>query len=179
MVRLVDKLLLLTSTTREKIDCMSFQTKMMSILLNDLMNQAQLANNTFSMVNKKFDCISLIKRCMVSFQVQAKQKNVNLVGPILKSPIDKYYFRNLFSDERRYSQIILNFLSNSVKFTKNDGTVTVFFNIISITDLEPSLSFNEKHPISIDSQNSMPYRTALGVSNSQDESNIVHKMLSF
>ena len=74
--------------------------------------------------------------------MQAKLKNVHLVGPILKSPIEKLYFRSLFSDERRYRQVILNFLSNSVKFTPSGGEVKVLLNISAISDFDHNVSVN-------------------------------------
>ena len=48
--------------------------------------------------------------------------------------MDKYLFLSLFSDERRYAQFILNFLTNSIKFTPAGGVVTVLLNLISIID---------------------------------------------
>ena len=42
---------------------MQGQVEMMMTLLRDLMNQAQMANNTFTMVNEFFDFHILIKKC--------------------------------------------------------------------------------------------------------------------
>ena len=47
---------------------MSAQAEMMMTLMRDLMNQAQLANNTFQMINEHFDCIKLIKNCISTLQ---------------------------------------------------------------------------------------------------------------
>ena len=40
---------------------MSGQAQMMMTLMRDLMNQAEMTNNTFDMVNEYFNCIDLIK----------------------------------------------------------------------------------------------------------------------
>ena len=71
---------------------MQGQAAMMLSLMRDPPPQAQLANNTFTMVNDYFCCISLIKKCMVTLTSQSTQKQVRLVGPILRCPLDKFYF---------------------------------------------------------------------------------------
>ena len=57
-------------------------------------------------------------------------------GPIVSNPLDKYLFLSLFSDERLYVQFILNFITNSIKFTPAGGVVTVLLNMVSVTDAD-------------------------------------------
>jgi len=40
----------------------------------------------------------------------------------------KPFIKNLKGDEGRYTQIFLNFISNALKFTPNNGNVTVLIN---------------------------------------------------
>ena len=75
---------------------------MMASLMRDLLNQAQMANNTFTMVNEYFDCSSLVKKCIRTMMTQCVLKKVNLIGPIFTNLIDKYYFYEVLGDERRY-----------------------------------------------------------------------------
>ena len=110
---------------------------MMMTLLRDLMNKAMMANNTFTMVKDYIDITMLIKRCMGMLQSQANYKNVRLTGPVIQNPIDKYYFQSIFVDELRYSQFIINFLSNSIKFTQSQGEVSIHLEITQITDFDP------------------------------------------
>ena len=63
-------------------------------------------------------------------------KKIILNGPILKKRTDKYYFANLFADERRFTQVIVNFLSNSIKFTPQGGHVEVSLNILNLDDIQ-------------------------------------------
>ena len=74
----------------------------MMSLMKDLMNQAQMANNTFTMVNEYFNCIELVQRCLRTMATQSTLKKVKLLGPILTNPLDKFYFSQVFGDERRY-----------------------------------------------------------------------------
>ena len=75
------------------------QVEMMLTLMRDLMNQAQLATNTFTIVNKHFNCNVLVKRCMQIVASQANNRQIKLVGPVIDNPLGKYYFEKLFSDE--------------------------------------------------------------------------------
>ena len=61
-------------------------------LLRDLMNQAQMANNTFTMVNEYFNCIKAVKRCFRIMASQCALKKVVLIGPLIANPLEKYYF---------------------------------------------------------------------------------------
>lgn len=36
-----------------------------------------------------------------------------------------HFFRRITGDERRYLQILINFLSNAIKFSKKDGRIVV------------------------------------------------------
>ena len=81
---------------------MEGQVEMMMTLMKDLMNQAQLNNNTFTLVNEYFNCIKLVKYCMATMKTQGILKKIHLLGPIIEQPLDKYYFELLFGDPNRY-----------------------------------------------------------------------------
>ena len=49
----------------------------------------------------------------------ALNKNVDLVVELCED--DRFYFRQIYGDERRFMQVIINLLSNSLKFS-NKGT---------------------------------------------------------
>jgi signal transduction histidine kinase len=42
----------------------------------------------------------------------------------------KNIFTNLFGDERRYLQILLNFVSNALKFSNEGGTITIRLKLV-------------------------------------------------
>ena len=95
------------------------------------------------MVNEYFNVCSLIKRCIQLLKTQANLKNVQLSGPILEKPSDSCYFHLLYSDERRFSQFILNFLSNSIKFTPSGGQVKVLLKVNQVSELSQSNKSNK------------------------------------
>ena len=58
---MVNRLLFLTFKTKNTLESMNGQVQMMMTLMRDLMNQAEMTNNTFNMVNEYFNCIDVIK----------------------------------------------------------------------------------------------------------------------
>jgi len=53
----------------------------------------------------------------------SKKKNIRTQLNI--DPLHVKYFEELYGDENRFEQILLNFLSNALKFTNPDGKVDV------------------------------------------------------
>ena len=47
-------------------------------------------------------------------------------------------FENLYGDENRYEQILINFISNAMKFSNNDGTVKVILQSDSLVKAQIS-----------------------------------------
>ena len=60
-----------------------------------------------------------MKSCLSTVRVAAKEKNIHMT---LKSP---KLLKVIMSDQARLSQIILNFLSNAVKFTPKEGKISI------------------------------------------------------
>ena len=86
------------------------------------------------MVNEYFNCIQLIRRSFRTFAAQCALKSVSLIGPVFANPLDKFYFEQLYGDERRYRQFIINFLSNAIKFSNTNGTVSVHLSVNEVID---------------------------------------------
>lgn len=68
----------------------------------------------------KGDIVSLIKTEIESFMPQAEKKNISLTFDALSHPLPLIYF-----DSPRIAQVIDNLLSNSLKFTQENGKIKI------------------------------------------------------
>ena len=66
-----------------------------------------------------------------AFNVIRNEANENKIKLEAKtgSKSDLEFINTIFGDERRFLQIILNFLSNALKFSNKNGTISIAVNI--------------------------------------------------
>ena len=65
---------------------------------------------------------------------KAEEKKIRLILELDQS--HPYIFRKIYGDRRRYLQILLNFISNSLKFTQQEGSIIVVLKILEIQSSE-------------------------------------------
>ncbi|KAL4436233.1 hypothetical protein ABPG74_015824 [Tetrahymena malaccensis] len=92
--------------------------QLMLNMVNDILDFVQMTENKFKFNPISFNLIDLLEECLLLIKVHADIKNINL--QLIKNDLVP---KTIVSDPNRIRQIILNFLSNSLKFTKNFGTI--------------------------------------------------------
>ena len=95
------------------------QSKMLLDQVGSLLDAAKLEAGKFTINKSEGNIIDIIKERMIAFGPQAKKKEINLMLST-NDPIPPFAF-----DHVRISQVINNLLSNSLKFTKNGGKITI------------------------------------------------------
>ncbi|KAL4461914.1 hypothetical protein ABPG74_000759 [Tetrahymena malaccensis] len=91
-----------------------FSNKLLLNQINDILDYVQMDCGKFKYSFVDFNVVSLLKDCCKLVSMQAKMKNLQLM-----IFYDQKINQEICSDQNRIRQILLNFLSNSLKFTKS------------------------------------------------------------
>ena len=94
--------------------------------INQILEYNKLESGHFQVENSNFSIFELAKKIEKSLIAQAKSKNDSL-----QFEIDSEIPNNLISDHVKLSQILLNLITNAIKFTDN-GEVKVSIKLLSI-----------------------------------------------
>jgi signal transduction histidine kinase len=87
-------------------------------LITDVLDSAKLEANQLKMFPEKTYLKPLIQNIIKDVEQTAHQKNVTITSTIQKLPL-------LMIDSKRFKQVLLNLLANSVKFTPKNGKIIV------------------------------------------------------
>ena len=105
-----------------------YSSVMMTNLINDLLDLAKMNNAAFKL---NFEQANIVEQVEKAFAIIAFAANEKQIG--LSMSIDKLkanIFKNALVDKRRILQILLNFLSNSLKFTGKGGFIKVHLRLL-------------------------------------------------
>lgn len=99
---------------KEELSSLKFSANHLLDIINDLLDISKLENETFELQNRPFNLRNLIQEIVNSIDQYATDQKSQIHLEV--SPSVPNY---LIGDSRRLSQVLLNILSNSMKFTKN------------------------------------------------------------
>ena len=102
---------------------MLYNANMMSNLLRDLLDLAQLENNSFKIVNTNFNLREVVDEAFAMVRHLANLKDIELICDA--GPTESDQLKYIYGDRRRFIQILVNFLSNALKFSYRKKKVTV------------------------------------------------------
>ena len=107
--------------------------RFLTLMIEDFLDLQQLRSNNFRRINSTFEVCKPVQEVMEIISFKAKHNAIKLeeiYELVNKRTIIRF-------DERRLIQILLNLVSNAVKFTPTNGTITVKVRLIEADkDLE-------------------------------------------
>ena len=91
-------------------------------LINDILDMSRIESGKLELASEPFDLFEFAEKLRAMFQKTIEEKGVTFRMELLDFDV-----RRVIGDELRLSQVIVNFLSNAVKFTPEGGQITVTF----------------------------------------------------
>jgi signal transduction histidine kinase/CheY-like chemotaxis protein len=89
-------------------------------VINDILDMSKIEANKFELATSLFDFEAMTQQVAGVISFRAESKNLNFLVRIDKQIPDK-----LLGDEQRLAQVIMNLLGNAVKFTPENGNITL------------------------------------------------------
>lgn len=88
-------------------------------LVNNLLDITRMNSGNIKLNMKNVDLVYISKAIIESIEVYAKQKNIEIT---FMSNVESLL---IYTDEEKYERIILNLLSNAMKFTESQGKISI------------------------------------------------------
>jgi CheY-like chemotaxis protein/nitrogen-specific signal transduction histidine kinase len=104
---------------KQKIELIKTSSDILLVLINDILDLAKINEGKMTLEELEFNLPSLINDIVATFQLQMDEKQL-----IVTTNYDKN-IPNLLGDSVRVSQILINLINNSRKFTENGGKVNI------------------------------------------------------
>ena len=105
-------------------------------ILNDILDFSKLESNMMSLDITEFNISDLAASVVNMFSAKAAEKNIELL-----SLIDPSIKNQVFGDSLKLTQILSNLLGNAIKFTPENGNISVVLNLVSETDNKIKIYF--------------------------------------
>ncbi|MCX2475010.1 ATP-binding protein [Pedobacter sp. MC2016-05] len=105
-------------------------------LINQLLDLSKLESGQMQTKNQDTELVAIVKHNVLSFESLAHEKNIQLN---FKSDWEKLW---LSIDQEKLERILINLISNAVKFTKQDGKIIVNISEGEESDFEISIMDN-------------------------------------
>ena len=121
---------------------------MLEILITDLLDLAKIENNKFVLNNKYFDLIDTIDTTLKIMIYEANKKQIGYTVSINDKENLKYV-QNMNGDQNRIQQVLINLISNSLKFTPKNGEIQIQINAYLLPQNENQREKNIQLEISV------------------------------
>jgi PAS domain S-box-containing protein len=89
-------------------------------VINDILDMSKIEANKFELAPVKFDFEKMIQRSVdvITFRIDEKKQKLTV-------QIDSAIPKTLIADDQRLAQVVINLLGNAVKFTPENGSISL------------------------------------------------------
>lgn len=111
-------------------------SKLLLSIINDVLDMSAIESNKLKIAHETFDFKQMISSISNMYYLQCRQKNIKF-NMRLSGITDE----ELIGDSLRINQILMNILSNAVKFTSSGGRIDVIISQVKRTEKQSEISF--------------------------------------
>ena len=97
-------------------------SKFLLTLINDILDMSRIESGKMQLEEVAFDLRNMARKIDTMFSGSAKEKGIHW-----ELKMQNFDVNYVIGDEMRLSQVIINFISNALKFTPQNGTISVTF----------------------------------------------------
>jgi two-component system, sensor histidine kinase and response regulator len=115
----------LESTQLEYVNIIKEASYSLLNIINDILDSSKIEAGKLDIESIEFELLPIVESCLEVVASKAREKNLNLI-----SYVDTKINKTVIGDPNRTRQILLNLLSNSIKFTSS-GDVSLHVNLVS------------------------------------------------
>jgi len=98
-------------------------------VVNDILDMSKIEANKFELSETEFDFDKMLQRIVdvITFRMDERQQKLSI-------DIDETIPKTLIGDDQRIAQVITNLLGNAVKFTPENGSISISARFLGETD---------------------------------------------
>ncbi|UZR93405.1 response regulator [Chondrinema litorale] len=123
---------------QDNVQILEFSANNLLSLINDILDMSKIEAGKIELEFINFDLFNLLSGVYKTMQTKAQDKGLQF-----ELELDENLPVNIIGDQVRLGQILINLVSNAVKFTEN-GSVTIFVKVLNETDSHVMLKFEIK-----------------------------------
>ena len=106
-------------------------------LINDVLDMSRIETGKVTIKKAKMNIENIYEQCIAIIGTQAQEHNITL-----ENTLEDVKHFNVIGDELHLKQVLINILSNAVKFTHNDGKIIFSVKEIESNDNKAKYIFN-------------------------------------
>ncbi len=129
----------LTSQTREYLEKIDSSAKHLLNLINDILDMSRIESGRMILRREEFSFSSMLEQINTMVMSQCNDKGITYECQILNR-VDDYYI----GDDMKLKEVLLNILSNAIKFTDAPGSVTMTVERTNMYEEQSTLQFRIK-----------------------------------
>lgn len=111
-------------TQNKFLNVIASEARRMAKLVTDLLSLSRYDSNKIKIEKTEFDLGELVKKCQEKLEIEISKKH-HKVDNLVTANVPKVY-----ADKSGIERVILNILTNSIKYTKENGSIKIYVGFV-------------------------------------------------